>query len=148
MSACAVHHRTPLPLLTRYEGSLVHMCGRYQLLRPAGLAERFWIQQHLLPLAQSLADNANVSPGQHVPVVLTDHELALAQWGLVPAWAHAPKSSYTTINARAETVADKPTFRRACRFGRCLVPATGFSEWQRTERGKVPRLFRVREAVW
>jgi putative SOS response-associated peptidase YedK len=52
------------------------------------------------------------------------------QWGLVPGWAKEPKSDYSTINARVETVAEKPTYRTALRRGRCLVPATGYYEWQ------------------
>jgi putative SOS response-associated peptidase YedK len=60
-----------------------------------------------------------------------ERELALLRWGLVPFFAEDPKIGYSTINARAETVANSPTLREAMKRRRCLVPATGFYEWQK-----------------
>ncbi len=65
-------------------------------------------------------------------------ELALHRWGLVPPWARDPKIGSRMINARSETVDSKPSFRSAFRRRRCLVPANGWFEWQRTSRGKQP----------
>ena len=59
--------------------------------------------------------------------------MALARWGLVPSWSKEPRTKYSTINARLETVADKPAYRNAFRHRRCLVPVDGFYEWQQRE---------------
>jgi putative SOS response-associated peptidase YedK len=105
------------------------MCGRYSLTAGAGeIAEAF-------ALAESIALSAryNIAPTQSVPVVRcgpaeTDRRLDVIRWGLTPAWAKGPRP---IINARSETVAEKPSFRPAFRRRRCLVPATGFYEWQK-----------------
>lgn len=83
----------------------------------------------------------NIAPSQDVPMIRMRggvRELVSARWGLVPAWAKAPKSDFSTINARAETVADKPLYRAAFKSKRCLIPATGFYEWQPVGEGKTP----------
>jgi putative SOS response-associated peptidase YedK len=84
----------------------------------------------------------NIAPGQHNPVVVRDasghNQLELMQWGLVPAWSREPKVAYSTINARAETVASKPAFRKPLATQRCLIPATGYFEWAQTSQGKQP----------
>ena len=64
--------------------------------------------------------------------------LMLARWGLVPHWSREPRTKYSTINARAETVAEKPSYRDAFKHKRCLIPATGFYEWQRDGGNKTP----------
>ncbi|HUS14188.1 MAG TPA: SOS response-associated peptidase [Chloroflexia bacterium] len=104
------------------------MCGRYDLVTsPAQLVARF----DLLGDQPMLAPRANIAPGQDNPVIVVRSPRALAsmRWGLVPAWAADPRSGPRPINARIETVADKPTFRSALRKTRCLVPATGYYEW-------------------
>jgi putative SOS response-associated peptidase YedK len=86
----------------------------------------------------------NIAPTQDVAIVRMDQdgrrELALVRWGLVPSWTKQPGAGPPLINARAETVADKPTFRAALRRRRCLVPADGYYEWQQapgqSKRGK------------
>jgi putative SOS response-associated peptidase YedK len=60
------------------------------------------------------------------------------RWGLIPAWAPEPRTGYSTLNARAETVADKPTYRQAFRRRRCLIPADGCYEWRKLNAGKPP----------
>ncbi|MGH6960565.1 MAG: SOS response-associated peptidase, partial [Dongiaceae bacterium] len=84
----------------------------------------------------------NAAPSQNLPVVRLDRdgrrELALLRWGLIPSWARDPAIGYRTINAKAETVAEKPAFRAAFRKRRCLVPADGFYEWQKIDGGKQP----------
>jgi len=72
-------------------------------------------------------------------------ELIEARWGLVPAWAKDVKIAYSTINARAETVAIKPAFRNAYRARRCLVPASGYYEWQARHDGKQLYYFTSRD---
>jgi putative SOS response-associated peptidase YedK len=87
----------------------------------------------------------NIAPTQDVPVVRLDaagaRDLVMLRWGLVPTWAPDLKIGYSTINARAETVDTKPTFREAFRKRRCLVPASGYYEWKATESGKQPIYF-------
>jgi putative SOS response-associated peptidase YedK len=75
----------------------------------------------------------NVAPTQQVPIVRLEdgrRRLAMVRWGLVPFWAKDLNVGYKMINARAETVAEKPSFRTAFRKRRCLVPASGFYEWK------------------
>jgi putative SOS response-associated peptidase YedK len=90
----------------------------------------------------------NIAPSQSALVVRLDQEGrregALLRWGLIPFWAKDEKIAYKTINARAETVASAPAFRAAYRRRRCIVPATGFYEWKRLQRGKQP--YRIRPA--
>ena len=116
------------------------MCGRC-FLRVSGrdLADAFD-----LPDAP-LFERYNIAPGQIVPVVLQSDEgrqLRVMRWGLVPSWSNAPCIGYKTINARSETVADKPTFRAAFKKRHCLVPASGFFEWKMIGKKKLPTLFR------
>jgi len=108
------------------------MCGRYQLLRPQDIASRFAATAQL----ELLPPNADVRPTQLSPVVLPDRRIELLRWGLIPSWAKDPHIGAKLINARAETVAQKPAFRTSLRFSRCLIPATGFYEWQATAGGK------------
>lgn len=82
----------------------------------------------------------NIAPTQDVLAVRVDAEVgereaAALRWGLIPSWAKEPKSGPPMINARAETVAEKPTFRTAVRRRRCLIPADGFYEWQKLGAG-------------
>ena len=74
----------------------------------------------------------NIAPSQDVPVVASDTRgirLGLLRWGLVPAWADPPATGSRMINARAESLLDKPSFKEAALARRCLVPADGFYEW-------------------
>ena len=115
------------------------MCGRYSLTTPGDeLAEIFG-----LPERPQLEPRYNIAPTQAVPVVRmktagASRELALVKWGLVPSWAKNPEAGARMINARAETVLDKPAFRAAFKVRRCLVLADGFYEWQRTPGKKQP----------
>src|SRR6266849_1556043 len=90
-----------------------------------------------------LIPNYNVAPTQMVPVVRlkpqdNKRELAMLKWGLIPAWAQDPAIGNRMINARADTVAEKPAFREAFRRRRCLMVADGFYEWQKTNGKKQP----------
>jgi putative SOS response-associated peptidase YedK len=125
------------------------MCGRYTLIPEA----KTWIPAFGLPRGtarqlSSLSPNYNVAPTQDVPILRNSpggagRELAQARWGLIPAWAKAAKFGYHTINARAESVAEKPSFRAAYRSRRCLIPASGFYEWKRGAAGKQPYLIHM-----
>ena len=117
------------------------MCGRYNLITDAqALVDHFEIENSLLEQSD-WTPAFNIAPGQAVPIVrITDQgrQLLLARWGLVPHWSKEPTVKYSTINARAETVAEKPAYRHAYRRQRCLIPATGFYEWQRLGDKKIP----------
>lgn len=83
----------------------------------------------------------NIAPTQSHPIIRlseSGRECALARWGLVPSWAEDLKIGYSLINARAETVAEKPSFRTAFKRRRCLIPATGFYEWKKVGKRKQP----------
>jgi putative SOS response-associated peptidase YedK len=104
------------------------MCGRFTIFAdPDRLAERF---QASLP-ADGLRPRYNAAPTQHLPVILNDGPPAiqLLQWGLIPFWAKDPAIGSRMINARSETLAEKPAFRAAFKKRRCLVLADGFYEW-------------------
>lgn len=115
------------------------MCGRYaNFLTQQELIEEFEIAA--LADDARLAPSWNVAPTQQVILVTTSKDGPsqrigeAARWGLVPSWAKDPSVGARMINARAETVADKPSFRSAFAKRRCLIPASGYYEWH-TERG-------------
>jgi putative SOS response-associated peptidase YedK len=112
------------------------MCGRYTLVEVDGLQRRFEIEG----APPEIPARYNVAPTQTMPVVTrhSPNQLELMRWGLIPSWAKDPTIGSRMINARAETVAEKPAFKRALERRRCLIPATGFYEWKQTEHGKVP----------
>ncbi len=113
------------------------MCGRFTIFAdPARLAERF---QAALP-PDGLSPRYNAAPTQQLPVILNDDPPAiqLLRWGLIPFWAKDPSIGSRMINARSETLVDKPAFRAAFKKRRCLVLADGFYEWLQTPQGKQP----------
>jgi putative SOS response-associated peptidase YedK len=112
------------------------MCGRYTVISPApALAKRFNAKE-----AASPAPNFNAAPSQALPIITNaaPGQIQLVRWGLVPSWSRDPASGPKPINARAETLAEKPSFRQLLARKRCLVLADSFYEWQVTERGKIP----------
>lgn len=119
------------------------MCGRYTLATPVGrLAEEFGFDSSSTEFRTSY----NVAPTRQVPVVLAEggkRRLEMLRWGLVPSWADDPGIGARMINARSETAPEKPSFRRAFRDRRCLIPADGFYEWKRENGGKQPYYFRM-----
>lgn len=97
----------------------------------------------MLPEIPDFAPRYNIAPSQSVPVIRQLHENSLRQldmlrWGLVPHWAKDLKIGYKMINARAETITDKPAFRAPFKRQRCLVAASGFFEWQHAGNAKLP----------
>ncbi len=125
------------------------MCGRYTLRTPAqDIADFFELDE-----VPDLAPRFNIAPTQAVAAVRRSADsrgrhLALLHWGLIPSWADDPKIGYSTINARAETVSSKPSFRSAFKKRRCLIAADGFYEWQKTgdKNKKQPFLIHRRDA--
>ncbi len=121
------------------------MCGRFTLNSSSeALAADFELSEVAL-----LEPRFNIAPSQGIVAVRENtagvRECVELRWGLIPAWTKDPGKSHAPINARSETAADKPTFRRAMSRGRCLVPVTGFYEWREKAGGKQPFFFRMRE---
>jgi len=119
------------------------MCGRYSLVPKADFAERFGVEN----LQLDLQPRYNIAPTQTTPVITRNspNRAEEMRWGLVPFWAKDPSIGNKMINARAETVAEKPAFRKALAARRCLVPASGFYEWKRDAGGKVPHYIFLRD---
>jgi len=141
------------------------MCGRFTLTDP----EQDLAVQFNLPEIPDMQPRYNIAPTQPVaavrvaPLAATANaepsegdaswgnddlvrELVMLHWGLIPFWAKDPKIGARMINARSETVAEKPAFRVAFQRRRCLIAADGFYEWQKVERGKQPFYIRLRDA--
>ncbi len=120
------------------------MCGRYTLTcTPEVLAEEFRLEA-----VPDLRPRYNVAPSQGVACVRAGlrsrkREAVLLRWGLIPSWAGDPAMGMKLINARAETVAEKPSFRKPFRERRCLVPADGYYEWKREGSRKQPYHIRL-----
>ncbi len=108
------------------------MCGRYALYDLQKLANEYSI-----PEGFDLKPNYNAAPTQTMPVV-TENGLELMRWGLIPAWAKDEKIGYKLINARSESVFEKPIWKAVITRKKCLIPANGFYEWKQQEGGKQP----------
>ncbi len=114
------------------------MCGRYTLSAP---------KEELLSLFRladfsSLTPRYNIAPSQEVPIIRHrkgENILDLVRWGLIPSWSQTRSPPSILINARSESVDDKPSFKSAFRKRRCLVPASGFYEWPRSSKRKAPK---------
>jgi putative SOS response-associated peptidase YedK len=112
------------------------MCGRFTLVSPfVAVTERFHASA-----PPDLRPRYNIAPGQDVLCVIRDEENRIMplRWGLIPFWAKDPAIGNRLINARAETVAEKPSFRSAFSKRRCLVVADGFYEWRPAGKRKIP----------
>lgn len=127
------------------------MCGRFTLTATADeLRQLFDLADS--PVLAKLAPRYNIAPTQPV-VVVREHPksgartLDVMRWGLIPSWSKEPGTGAPLINARAETVADKPAFRSAFKRRRCLVPASGFYEWQAKDGHKQPYYVHVAGGV-
>ncbi|MAX20524.1 MAG: hypothetical protein CL709_11940 [Chloroflexi bacterium] len=116
------------------------MCGRFTLTADQDSFEnRFSLTRFDLGWVPSF----NIAPTQEVLTVTNDgseNRPELMRWGLVPSWAKDPKIGNRMINARSETLAEKPSFRTAFKRRRCLIPADGFYEWKREGKAKKPML--------
>ncbi|MEM5017809.1 SOS response-associated peptidase [Metabacillus indicus] len=126
------------------------MCGRYTLFAEyAELVERFQIGAAAIE-EDEYAISYNIAPSQHVAAVINDgkqNRMGYLRWGLIPPWAKDEKIGYKTINARAETLSEKPSFRNAFMKKRCLIPADSFYEWKREEGTKTPMRIKLKSGA-
>ena len=121
------------------------MCGRFTLkTSPGVIAKLLGVKS-----VPTIEPRYNIAPSQPVLAVRLapesgEREVVMFKWGLIPSWAKEPGIGNSLINARADTVAEKPAFRSAFKKRRCLAPADGFYEWKR-ENGKTPYYFRLKD---
>lgn len=120
------------------------MCGRYGYTNKnkEQIKKKFRLKQ----IEFDLVPRYNICPGQDVPVILNlnPDTLTLARWGLIPSWAKDEKSSFKTINARSETIFDKPMFKSVIKKKRCLILADNFYEWKKDGAVKRPHCMRLK----
>ncbi len=120
------------------------MCGRYaQRTSPKTLVKQFKVSE-----VPSIEARYNIAPTQNILAVQETpdgREMKWLKWGLVPSWAKDASMGARLINARSETVTEKPAFREAFKHRRCLIPSDGFYEWQRTEGMKQPFFFQLKD---
>lgn len=111
------------------------MCGRFVLTADPSIIQTTF---NLSSVPEDLTPRYNVAPTQAVPVITNDDPRALVfhRWGLIPSWAKDKSTGSKMINARAESVDEKPSFRTAFKRRRCLIPADGFYEWRQSENDK------------
>lgn len=133
------------PIATRYTHP---MCGRYTLTDPAEMQTRFGFVELHATRIPPVVPSWNVAPTQQVPMVVEGADgrrLALARWGFQPAWMRDGGKRAPPINAKAETLLERPMFRGAVARGRCVLPADGFYEWAVVPgtKGKQPWYFRL-----
>lgn len=122
------------------------MCGRYTLTAGPDTLARTFKAGLSDEYRKSWKPRYNIPPGSGITAIIEDRNrggrwVEILHWGLVPAWATDPKIGYKLINARAETLSEKPSFRDAFRYRRCLLPASGFYEWDREVSPRQPYYF-------
>jgi putative SOS response-associated peptidase YedK len=114
------------------------MCGRFAFYSPSEAAAALFG----VNASTEVQPRYNIAPTQYIAAIRNaeqgERELVMLRWGLVPFWAKDPSIGNRMINARAETVAEKPSYRNAFKHRRCLVLADGFYEWQRSGDAKTP----------
>ncbi len=122
------------------------MCGRYAFYLPHEAMVRLFDLDDDAPAVEA---RYNVTPSNFVPVIRDNKEgarkLGMLHWGLIPSWAKDKKIGYRMINARSETVAEKPSFRSAFSRRRCLVPVSGFYEWKKEGDHKTPYFISMKD---
>ena len=118
------------------------MCGRYSLICIDDLGNRFRVFDPMM----GARSRFNISPGNEMPVIIrpAENHLAVMRWGLIPRWTTDIRAVKALINARAETIAEKPAFRSLLKTHRCLIPASGFFEWKKEGKSKNPYYIRLR----
>ena len=120
------------------------MCQRFALTLPPDAVRAYFDHVN----TESYPPRYNIAPTQPVAIIRYDHHhrrmLELVRWGLIPGWVKDPRDFSTLVNARAETVTVKPSFKGAICHRRCLVPADGFYEWTGAPGAKQPQLVRPR----
>lgn len=125
------------------------MCGRFALYADYEvILERFDIEQASFD-EDEYEPSYNIAPSQQIAAVINDgnkNRLGKLKWGLIPPWAKDAKIGYKMINARAETAAEKPSYRNAFKKKRCLIIADSFYEWRKEEAGKTPMLIKMKSS--
>ena len=120
------------------------MCGRFSLVSNAHILARFFALERM---PEGFIPRYNIAPTQHSVVIYHDGALgrqaAMWRWGLIPRWAKDISIGQRMINARAETLNQRPAFRQAYRYRRCVIPASGFFEWHGPKGQKTPYYFRL-----
>jgi putative SOS response-associated peptidase YedK len=122
------------------------VCGRYKLSRRKQLVDEYF---DAVSDETEWTPRYNIAPTQPVPVIRQHpkepvRKLSLMKWGLVPSWSKDLSTAARMINARSETASTLPALRDALKFRRCLIPADGFYEWQRSGKTKQPFCFEIR----
>jgi putative SOS response-associated peptidase YedK len=120
------------------------MCGRFVITSPPAVLRQIfgYLEQPNFP------PRHNIAPTQPIPVVIVENgvrHFRLMRWGLLPSWVKDPRQFSLLINARSETVAEKPAFKNAIRRRRCLIPADGYYEWQGSAKPKRPYFIHRRD---
>lgn len=118
------------------------MCGRFLLVDIEKISERFNVQIQ----SSNLRKRYNISPGQPVQIIFQEssNKMEEMKWGLIPHWAKDPSMGNRMINARSDSLLEKPSFRESLIKRRCLVPANGFYEWKKLGIEKVPYLIHLK----
>ena len=117
------------------------MCGRFVLITDLSAIARDFIVPNV---SVSFSASRNVCPGDQILAIVrrgNHNAIALFQWGLIPGWCMDPSIGAQLINARAETIIEKPSFKNAFANRRCLIPADGFFEWKKEGNKKIPYYF-------
>ena len=127
------------------------MCGRFALMTPTEqLAMLFDVPETAVEALPPSVPRYNIAPTQPVAAIRLDkngeRDFTFFHWGLIPSWAKDVSIGSRMINARSETVTEKPSFRTAFKRRRCLIPADGFYEWQKVDGGKQPMFIRPAES--
>lgn len=114
------------------------MCGRYYISNPDDIYRKYPISRKEYV---KIKPNYNISPGSDLPIILKDRNgfhVRLVRWGLIPSWAKDPRIGYKMINARMETLAKKPSWKKPLISQRAIIPANGFYEWKKDGKSKIP----------
>lgn len=121
------------------------MCGRFDLHLPRELLEEIFG----ISISYEIRRRYNIAPTQEIAAVRTnldrERQLDFLKWGLIPSWAKDPSIGSRMINARSETVHEKPSFRTALKHRRCVIPANGFYEWEAVEGKKKPFYLKMKD---
>ncbi|HUT27383.1 MAG TPA: SOS response-associated peptidase [Methanomassiliicoccales archaeon] len=122
--------------------NIYYVCGRFSLGLVYGFSTRFGV-----PEDPKIVPRYNIAPFQHVPIIVREspNSLRWMRWGLIPHWAKGEEYGLKLINVRSESALEKPMFKPLLNHQRCLVPATGFYEWQRQGGRRQPFHIRLRE---
>ncbi|MCJ8008484.1 SOS response-associated peptidase [Lederbergia wuyishanensis] len=120
------------------------MCGRYSLFTAR---EDFAVRFGLVDFEEfEWVERYNIAPSQNVLAIVRSevgNKMGMLKWGLIPSWASDPKIGYKMINARAETIDQKPSFKMLLKRRRCIIPADGFYEWKKEGTKKIPYRFQL-----